>query len=58
MVEAVGVDHDEDCPQGCPQRHAFFYVRLRASRSTAAAGRGGACTRRLDIVVDLQQGLR
>ena len=27
VVEPVGVDHDEDCPPGCTQRHAFFYVR-------------------------------
>jgi hypothetical protein len=58
VVEAVGVDHDEDCPQGCTQRHAFHYVRLLASRSTAEPARGGTCTRRLDIVVDLQQALR
>ncbi|PRW33917.1 hypothetical protein C2E21_7441 [Chlorella sorokiniana] len=56
VVEPVGVDHDEDCPPGCTQRHAFFYVRVRASRSTAPAHRRAG--RRLDLVVDLQQALR
>lgn len=50
------MDHDEDCPPGCTQRHAFFYVRVRASRSTAPPHRRAG--RRLDLVVDLQQVLR
>jgi hypothetical protein len=56
VVEAVGVDHDDDCPPGCSQRHAFHYVRVRAARSTAPPARRSG--RRLDLVVDLQQGLR
>lgn len=56
VVDPVGVDHDEDCPPGCRQRHAFHYVRVRASRSTAPLARRAG--RRLDLVVDLQAALR
>lgn len=48
--------HDDECPPGCTQRHAFHYVRVRASRSTAPAVRRAG--RRLDLVVDLQEELR
>ena len=56
VVEAVGAAHDEDCPPGCAQRHAFHYVRLPVSASTAPPQRRAG--RRLDIVVDLQPALR
>ena len=56
VIEPVGLEHDEDCPPGCPQRHAFHYVRVPASRSTAPPQRRQG--RRLDLVVDLQEGLR
>lgn len=56
VVEPVGLDHDEECPPACPQRHAFHYVRVPASRSTAAPQRRQG--RRLDLVVDLREELR
>ena len=57
VVEYIGSYHDPDaCPPSCAQRHAFYYVRLPPSSSTAARARWGR--RRLDLATDLQAALR
>ena len=56
VVEHIGMVHDEGCQPGCTQRHAWFYVRVRATSSSAPPSRHAA--RRLDLVVDLQDRLR
>lgn len=55
MVEALGAAHD-GCPPDCTEAHAYFYVRVKASSSTAPPGRRER--RRLDLAVDLQPALR
>ena len=57
VVEFIGEQHDLDaCRADCAQRHAYYFVRLPPSSSTAPRARWAR--RRLDLEVDLQEGSR
>lgn len=57
VVEWIGEEHDaEACPPNCSQRHAFCFVRVAPTRSTAPAA--ARARRRLDLAVDLREAFR
>jgi hypothetical protein len=57
VVEWIGDEHDADaCPYDCSQRHAFCFVRVTPSHSTAPPET--RARRRLDLAVDLREEFR
>lgn len=56
-MECIGDVHDHDsCPEGCAQEHAYCFVRVAPTRTTAPAAR--RARRRLDLAVDLHRRFR
>jgi hypothetical protein len=57
VVEFIGEQHDPNaCRADCAERHAFYFVRLPPSSSTAPRARWAR--RRLDLEADLQEESR
>lgn len=57
VVEWIGEEHDADaCHYNCSQRHAFCFVRVAPTRSTAPPA--ARSRRRLDLAVDLREEFR
>lgn len=57
VVEFITSAHEEDrCSPDCVQEHAYCFVRVHPSRSTAPRARWAR--RRLDLAVDLQASMR